>query len=84
MVTNLHLDHPRDVRQIDLIRKTFGDAVLVIIDFGGNSIVFADKGGAVNSLRANFPHPSEMNALYTSRLPRAAFACVDEALTTPG
>ena len=62
MVANLHLEHPRDVRQVNRIRKSFGDAVLVIMDVGDNSIVFADKGSAIDSLRADFSHPSKMKA----------------------
>lgn len=52
LVVNLHFDHQHYLQQVERIRRSFSDAILVVDDHErGNSVVFAENGRSPASLR---------------------------------
>jgi spermidine synthase len=81
MVVNLHYGHASHDRCVDRIRRSFGDAVLVIDDGElSNSIVFAFKESGLAQLRTGaVRRPKNLDATGANQL-LAAFALIVSAL----
>lgn len=81
MVANLHYGHQDYGIHLERIKRSFGDAVLVVDDGElSNSIVFACKGLALEKGRSGpMRRPSNLAAAAASQL-LAAFALVSSAL----
>lgn len=85
MVVNLHYGHARYGTQLDRIKGSFGDSVLVIDDGElSNSIVFACKGRAFEQYKPGaVRRPKKLAAAAADQL-LAAFALVTSALKEQG
>jgi spermidine synthase len=84
LVVNLHQADARHDALVDRLRRSFDDAVLVVgDDDGGNSVVFASKGGSLSSYRPGLArHPAGLDGTAAQQL-LAAFARVAAALRDP-
>lgn len=85
MVANLHCAHRHYGTQLERIRRSFNDAVLVVDDGkGSNSVVFACRGAGFNRYRSSvIRRPKNLEAAAASQL-LAAFALVSSALKDQG
>lgn len=80
VVVNLHLGHPRYATLVERIRRSFDGSVLVVDDGElTNSIVFAGKGGALQTGQRALRSPRRLDRAAADSL-RASFALVRAAM----